>query len=305
MHLDFRQLRNFVALVDHGSFQRAAEAVCLSQSAFSRSIQALEQHVGQPLFERQSRLLRLTPHGQKLLPYARRFQELNVELSSQLREADEEQSGEVVFGCGPAPAVRLIPAALGEFHRAAPLARVRFQIDNWQALYQALASGHYPFIVADSWQAELDPQLRVQPLTPQRCFFICHADHPLAQQGAVSIHDMLRYPFASPCLPPGVRKVLAKLSQQPDFTPAIQCDHLYTLLATLAPTQAISFASEEAFALYRQAHSLVRLELSDLPEEWPLMQTRFAVIEPAHALRPPLVEKLIASILHGDRQADT
>ena len=119
MHLDFRQLRNFVALVEYGSFNRAAEAVCLSQSAFSRSIQALEQSVGHPLFDRQSKLPTLTLHGQKLLPYARRFQELNVELSSQLREADDAQNGEVAFGCGPAPAARLIPAAVGGFHRRA------------------------------------------------------------------------------------------------------------------------------------------------------------------------------------------
>jgi DNA-binding transcriptional LysR family regulator len=81
MHLDFRQLRNFVALVEYGSFNRAAEAVCLSQSAFSRSIQALEQSVGHPLFDRQSKLPTLTLHGQKLLPYAR-------------READSAASGE-------------------------------------------------------------------------------------------------------------------------------------------------------------------------------------------------------------------
>ena len=187
MHLDFRQLRNFVALVEYGSFNRAAEAVCLSQSAFSRSIQALEQSVGHPLFDRQSKLPTLTLHGQKLLPYARRFQELNVELSSQLREADDAQTGEVAFGCGPAPAARLIPAAIGEFHRLLPQARVRFQIDNWLALHQALTSQSYPFVVADSWQAELDPQLRVQPLSPQRCFFVCHAGHPLAKQEVISM----------------------------------------------------------------------------------------------------------------------
>ncbi|STV95928.1 transcriptional regulator [Klebsiella michiganensis] len=198
MHLDFRQLRNFVALVEYGSFNRAAEAVCLSQSAFSRSIQALEQSVGHPLFDRQSKLPTLTLHGQKLLPYARRFQELNVELSSQLREADDAQNGEVAFGCGPAPAASLIPAAVGEFHRLLPQARVRFQIDNWLALHQALTSQLYPFVVADSWQAELDPQLRVQPLSPQRCFFVCHADHPLAKQGPVSIQAMLRYPLPPP-----------------------------------------------------------------------------------------------------------
>ena len=285
MHLDFRQLRNFVALVEYGSFNRAAEAVCLSQSAFSRSIQALEQSVGHPLFDRQSKLPTLTLHGQKLLPYARRFQELNIELSSQLREADDAQNGEVAFGCGPAPGARL-----------------RFHIDNWLALHQALTSQHYPFVVADSWQAELDPQLRVQPLSPQRCFFVCHAEHPLAKQGTISIQEMLRYPFAAPYLPPGVRKVLATLSQQQDFTPAIQCDHIYALLSTLAQTHAISFASEDGFALCQHSHRLVKLELSDLPDEWRLMQTRFAIISPVHAIQPPLVERLIEIILHTDRQ---
>lgn len=302
MHLDFRQLRNFVALVEYGSFIRAAEAVCLSQSAFSRSIQSLEQSVGHLLFDRQSRLLTLTPHGQKLLPYARRFQELNSELSSQLREADDSQNGEVTFGCGPAPAARLIPAAVGEFHRQTPQARVRFQVENWFALHNALTTQQYPFVVADSWQAELDPQLRVQPLSPQRCFFICHANHPLAQQGQISLQALLRYPFAAPYLPPGVRKVLATLSQQQDFAPAIQCDHIYALLSTLASTQAVSLASEDGFALCRHSHQLVKLELSDLPEEWRLMQTRFAIISPVHAVQPPLVEKLIDIILHTDRQ---
>lgn len=267
MHLDFRQLRNFVALVEYGSFNRAAEAVCLSQSAFSRSIQALEQSVGHPLFDRQSKLPTLTLHGQTLLPYARRFQELNVELSSHLREADDAQNGEVAFGCGPAPGARLIPVAVGEFHRRLPQARVRFHIDNWYALHHALTSQQYPFVVADSWQAELDPQLRVQPLSPQRCFFVCHASHPLAKQGPVSIQQMLRYPFAAPYLPPGVRKVLATLSQRQDFTPAIQCDHIYALWSTLAHTEAISFASEDGFALCQHSHQLVKLELSDLPDE--------------------------------------
>lgn len=302
MHLDFRQLRNFVALVEYGSFHRAAEAVCLSQSAFSRSIQALEQSVGHPLFDRQSKLPTLTLHGQKLLPYARRFQELNVELSSLLCEADDDQNGEVAFGCGPAPAARLIPAAIGAFHRRLPQARVRFQVDNWFALHHALTTQQYPFVVADSWHAELDPQLRVQPLSPQRCFFVCHADHPLARRGPVSIQEMLRYPFAAPYLPPGVRKVLATLSQQQDFTPTIQCDHIYALLSTLAATQAVSFASEDGFALCQHSYRLVRLELSDLPEEWRLMQTRFAIISPVHAARLPLVDALIDIILHTDRQ---
>ena len=46
----------------------------------------------------------------------------------------------------------------------------------------------------------------------------------------------------------------------------------------------------------------MKLELSDLPDEWRLMQTRFAIISPVHAVQPPLVEKLIEIILLLDRQ---
>ena len=51
MHIDLRQLRHLIALAEHRSFVAAAGAVKLSQSAFSRSIQALEQSVGCQLVE--------------------------------------------------------------------------------------------------------------------------------------------------------------------------------------------------------------------------------------------------------------
>ncbi|NIF21168.1 LysR family transcriptional regulator [Candidatus Pantoea multigeneris] len=302
MHLDFRQLRNFVALVEQGSFGQAADVVCLSQSAFSRSIQALEQSVGHPLIDRQSKFLQLTPYGHKLLPYARRFQDLTLELKGLLREVDDEQNGELIFGCGPAPTARLIPAAVAEFNRLTPQAKVNFRVDNWNALRIALASGELPFVVADTWHAELDTQLRVQPLRSQRCFFICHRSHPLARREAVTAQELMRYPLAAPYLPPGVRKVLATLSGQADYTPAIQCDHIYALLSILAQSQAISFASEDGFQLCRQSHQLVKLELRDVPDEWRFMQTRFGLISPAQQARTPLVDKMTDIILLTDEQ---
>ena len=297
MHLDFRQLRNFIALVEYGSFNRAAEAVCLSQSAFSRSISTLEESLGYPLVNRQTKVLTLTVYGKKLLPYARQLKDLNAEISHQFSETDPTLTGEINFGCGPAPGARLIPEAVSEFYQCLPKTRVHFHIDNWFNLHQDLLSRKYPFVVADSWQAELSPELRVQPLPPRQCFFICHTSHPLAHQGPVSVQMLLRYPFAAPHLPPGVRKVLATLSKQQDFIPAIQCDHMYALLSTLSRTQAISFTSEDGFALSQHSHQLVKLELTDLPDEWRLMQTRFAVISLVNRVQPPLAEKMIEVIL--------
>ncbi|AVX36834.1 MULTISPECIES: LysR family transcriptional regulator [Yersinia] len=302
MHLDLRQLRNFVALIEHSSFIQAAEAVCLSQSAFSRSIQALELSVGHPLVERKGKQPELTLHGQKLLPYARYMQELSVEITTTLQDVDDTETGEVSFGCGPAPSALLIPKAVAEFHRQTPHATVSFRVDNWFALRNALTTNELPFVVADTWHAEIDTQLKVQPLSQQRCFFVCHQHHPLARRETATIQELLSYPLAAPYLPPGIRKVLATLSKRGDYQPAIQCDHIYALLGILKNTDAISFASEDGFQLAQHSHNLVKIELGDLPDEWRFMQTRFGVISPMNAIQRPLVERLIEIIMHTDRQ---
>jgi len=60
-----RQLRYFHAVVEHGSFSRAAESVYVSQPALSLQIRELETIFGSPLFERESRGVFLTPLGRK------------------------------------------------------------------------------------------------------------------------------------------------------------------------------------------------------------------------------------------------
>src|SRR5258707_13143123 len=59
-------LKGFEAAARHLSFTRAAEELYLTQSALSRQIQALEEQLGMPLFERRHRALLLTDAGQAL-----------------------------------------------------------------------------------------------------------------------------------------------------------------------------------------------------------------------------------------------
>ena len=61
--LNLRQLQHLLLLADELHFARASERAFLSQSAFSRSIQALEESVGLRLFDRDLRLVRPTPSG--------------------------------------------------------------------------------------------------------------------------------------------------------------------------------------------------------------------------------------------------
>ncbi|HXP29933.1 MAG TPA: LysR family transcriptional regulator, partial [Stellaceae bacterium] len=58
--MELRQLRHFLAVIDHGSLGDGARALSLSQPALSRSIQGLERSAKGPLFERSKRGMALT-----------------------------------------------------------------------------------------------------------------------------------------------------------------------------------------------------------------------------------------------------
>ena len=67
------QLRHFVLLAELGSFARASRALFLTQPALSRSVRALEDDLGGPLFDRLGRRIALTPFGHEILQRAQRL----------------------------------------------------------------------------------------------------------------------------------------------------------------------------------------------------------------------------------------
>ncbi|MER6201670.1 LysR family transcriptional regulator [Streptomyces sp. NPDC001586] len=69
--MDFRQLTYFLAIVDHGGFNRAAAALYVSQPSLSQAIQGLERDLGSALFHRMGRRVVLTEAGTALVPRAR------------------------------------------------------------------------------------------------------------------------------------------------------------------------------------------------------------------------------------------
>lgn len=71
--MDLRRLSHVVALADTLHFARAAEQVHLSQPAFSRSIQAVEDDLGIRLFDRETGDVRPTPAGAFVIKRARQL----------------------------------------------------------------------------------------------------------------------------------------------------------------------------------------------------------------------------------------
>ncbi|MCW2291667.1 DNA-binding transcriptional LysR family regulator [Pseudomonas sp. BIGb0408] len=301
MHIDLRQLRHFIALVEHRNFTSAAEAMSISQSAFSRSIQALEQGFGARLVDR-TRNLEPTRKGRLVLEHARRLIGDAQELLNEVRQFNEQDAGEVRFACGPAPAAWLMPQAIGLFNRRLPKVRLRFQVDNWQALGQRLLAEEFEFFVADSRNFEIDPDYQVQPLSQHRWGFCCRQEHPLALFDEVTVEQLLGYPVAGTVRPPNLRKALVELSGKPDFQTSIECENGYSLVAVLQHSDAIGTTNVSDSNPHLGAGGLKLLKVAGLDMQGEEFYTHYGIISRAGYRLSYPAQLMIESFLDADRQ---
>lgn len=263
--MDLRQLRYFIALNEHRSFVRAAEAMGITQPAFSRSIQGLEQEFRCQLVDRANKELRPTPEGQVLLQHAWRLVQGATQLVAEVSQMTKLDAGEVRFGCGPAPAARLVPDTLAAFTRSYPGVRCQFHVDNWERLSRALNRDEIEFFIADIRHFEADPHFQTQALNPRSGMFYCRPGHPLLHKESLTTHDLFAYPLATGLIPPGVRKLLANLSGRDDFTTQVESEHFPALRAVVEQTDAIGISTEEACAEALAAGRIQRLHWRNLP----------------------------------------
>ncbi|MDE1168292.1 MAG: LysR family transcriptional regulator [Pseudomonas sp.] len=298
--MDLRQLRYFIALNEHRSFVRAADAMGITQPAFSRSIQGLEQEFGCVLVDRGSKDLRPTPEGHVVLQHALSLVKGAALLSSEVTQMTKLDAGELRFGCGPAPAIKLVPDAVSRFINAHPKVRTYFEVNNWEKLSRSLNREEIEFFIADIRHFEADPNFQTQALTPKRGVFFCRPDHPLLAKESLSTNDMFDYPLAATLIPPGIRKLLANLSGKADFSVNIESDHFGALVKIVRQTNAIGIGSEEAFINDIEPGSLVRLHWRNLPQNLESLSARCGIVSRTGFRLSPAAREMIETILRLD-----
>src|SRR4249920_3343202 len=136
--LDTDQLRSFAAIVDTGSFTRAAERVHKTQSAVSMQIRRLEEQLGRPLFVKHGRGVRLTDDGEKLIEYARQM--LQIEAAAFASVSRRGLAGRIRLGIPDDYAENFLPDILTRFIRRHPLVEMSVVCDSSQLLAERVGA---------------------------------------------------------------------------------------------------------------------------------------------------------------------
>ncbi len=189
--MEIDQLRYFLRVAEMGNFTRAAEDLGLSQPALSRSIQRLEEELGQPVLERQTKSLALTDAGVLLQSRARQI--LSILEDTKAEITDDGQSGRIRIGAIPTIAPYFLPDLLRKFSNEFPKASLIVQEDVTDNLIKRCTQGEIDLaIVALPIPAKY---LEVEELFSEELLLVVPPEHALAEQEAIRLDDVEPYPF--------------------------------------------------------------------------------------------------------------
>jgi DNA-binding transcriptional LysR family regulator len=192
--VELREIRIFLVLAEELHFGKTAERLNLSQSRVSQSVRSLEAQLGAKLFERTSRRVTLTAHGNELLAELRGPSDaLSRALASAYRRSGRIDGTLTIAWLTPTAQGPHLPEIIGHFNQQHPDCEVTFKeqlLGN--ASVQAVTDRQADLLI--SWLPLNAPALTRGPtISSEERVVAVVRDHPLAAREKVTLEDVADY----------------------------------------------------------------------------------------------------------------
>ena len=276
--LQLRSFHHLAVLAKRLNYARAAEDIGISQSALSRSIQALERQLGMRLFDRDRASVSLTPSGQTVVSRANVLLADAQDMERQLLLEAQGHAGRIRFGMAPMPARALLPGVLSKRLKLAPDVTNEVVVRDVEALWRLLVAGEIEFFVAQEGAVPEAPPSRADSLGYFPLSLIVRAAHPLLQRNSPGMtFPIARSSWAGLPLPAGI---LDRVQG-----PANVIEDFGSLAALTATSDAIWYSSS-----YAVTDELTAGHLRELPPlgDEPLPEVRVVLYTLARRSQSPL-----------------
>lgn len=187
--MEMQQLRYVIAVARTANFSRAAEQCHVSQPSLSQQIQKLEEELGERIFDRMKRAVRLTPAGEAFLRRAVRILEEADAAKREATDAHELRCGTIAIGVLPTLAPYLLPEVIAQFTGKFPGIQILVHEDTTDQLLKLLH--RYEIDLALASQPIEDARLEVRHLFSEELLLALPQGHPLTRKRAVGIADLM------------------------------------------------------------------------------------------------------------------
>ena len=247
--MELRHLRYFIAVAKHGSFNRAAQALYLTQPALSRQVKDLEEELAVPLLVRGKNAVTLTEAGERFYEEAREII-ARVELAVQ-RLRNEPRAEVLRIGYAPSVTDGILPRVLEKFHAEHPRARIELADLFPKEMSRMARDGELDVVITLGPWDEQTPNFQWEEFRRVALALVMHEDHALAKRKRISPQHLKDLPLVGlhqesfPDYVPYIRKILKPHGISPRFV-ALERDGVSTMFATLQAYNAAAIVADSA-----------------------------------------------------------
>ena len=228
------QLAYFVAVVEHGSFTRAAQALHVSQPALSHQIAQLETEAGAPLLERLPRAVKPTALGARLLPHARGTVAAAEEAHTAAQQVGNIQAGELRVGALLSVALGIVPVTIRAWRAAHPEVQIELlEYASVETLTAAMLEGAADVAIGPPPPRWRGPQ---QSIGKETFVVALSPDDPLLASPVIRLESLKDRPWVLYAPEFGLSTVVTEACAAAGFAPrpAARAHHSTTALELAA-----------------------------------------------------------------------
>jgi DNA-binding transcriptional LysR family regulator len=187
--MEIGRLEAFIHVATLLSFSKAAEALYLTQPTVTARIQALERELGEPLFERMGRTIRLTDAGKSFLPHAQRALQSIKEGTDAIASLRNVDRGTLSIGTAPTVGTYVLPDILQRYAVQYPGVEVSIRTGRSEEVMA--------MVLADEVQIGFErylthPDIETVELYEDDIYLMASADHAFATRPSVTVEDVAR-----------------------------------------------------------------------------------------------------------------
>ncbi|WP_028552909.1 LysR family transcriptional regulator [Paenibacillus sp. UNC451MF] len=189
--MNIESIEAFVYVIHFNSFNKAADALFLSQPSISARIQTLERELDVKLFEREGRHFTLTEKGKQFLPYAQQILQSMKKGKQQLQQM-KAALNEITIGCTVSVSNYIIPELVPVIQRKFPELQLKLITASSEAIMEKLMNKEIDLgLTRNMTHPHMDSVKFYED--PIRLFV--HESHPFLEMDHVSIEDVGKQPL--------------------------------------------------------------------------------------------------------------
>lgn len=260
MKYTLRQLEIFVAVSRAESVSRAAEFLCLSQSATSTSLGEFERQFGVQLFDRIGKSLSINKVGKNLLPNA-------VELLDRAKEIESKLLG--LAGCGEMHIGATLTIGnylanllVANYLKEYPESNISLQVHNTKTIVQQVANHELDLGMIEGDCNHSD--LHVEPWVADELAIFCAPKHPLAKKKIVHLDELLKEAWILREKGSGTRETFDRAFKDKNLNIRLELEHTEAIKRAVESGLGIGCISRLALKDAFRRGSLVPLDVPSI-----------------------------------------